>query len=798
YFGVPSSILILFSAACGNGGTTGPSTGSTSGTGGAEAACGDGFMQAGEECDNGVENADTAACTSQCKRATCGDSLIQADVEECDEGAKNADTGTCTTKCKSSTCGDGFLQGDEVCDNGAKNGDAAACTSQCKSASCGDGLVQTGVEECDLGLKNVDTGACTKACKNAACGDSLIEVGVEECDLGDMNVDTGVCTTKCKDAACGDGFLQMGEACDDGAQNGDNAACTSQCKTASCGDGLVLAGTEECDLGAMNSDTGLCTLACKSETCGDGLVGPNEQCDLGPLNSNGGMCTLSCQLSACGDGFLQAGEICDLGAMNSNSGACTLQCKPAACGDGFVQAGVEQCVLGAMNADTGACTVACKNGVCGDGLLRAGVEECDLAAMNSNAGVCTLSCKNAVCGDGLLGPGEFCDDGNMSNNDACNTSCKQASSTLWTQGYDGQTNGAEILNGVVTDAGGSIYTVGTVPVPGRGLDMVVRRYEPDGTLFWSSVYDGTISGDDGGFGIARGGNGVILVIGYETQANTGKNILVRAYTTEGGVNWTRRYSGALNLDDIGYSIASNAAGDVFFTAATRITAGQGEDIYVAKVAAFDGAPIWASVVNGSGNLDDEGQGIAVDPAGNVIVTGLIRSPTSMDAWVRKYTDSGQILWTKTNNGAANGMDFGASVATDPAGNIVVAGAETIPVQGLNGWIRKYDSAGNVIWTQSYDGPAHLDDSARGVAIDMLGNILVGGIETVAGGTTDGWVRRYSSAGATVWTAPFIGPASGNDGTRGVTFNNNAEVYACGFQTVVGPEGLDGWLRHYAP
>lgn len=130
--------------------------------------------------------------------------------------------------------------------------------------------------------------------------------------------------------------------------------------------------------------------------------------------------------------------------MNSNSGACTLQCKPAACGDGFTQAGVEQCDLGAMNADTGACTVACKAAICGDGLLQAGVEECDLAAMNSNAGICTLACKNAICGDGFKGPGEFCDDGNQTNNDVCNTSCKQAATALWTENYNGQVNGTEI------------------------------------------------------------------------------------------------------------------------------------------------------------------------------------------------------------------------------------------------------------------------------------------------------------------------------------------------------------------
>ncbi len=806
---VPFAILGLLSAACGGEGTpTGTggggsttSTTTTTGAGGAEAVCGDGFVQAGEDCDNGVENADTAACTSACKDASCGDSLIHADVEECDLGSMNTDTGACTTKCKSAACGDGFMQMGEECDDGAKNGDAAACTSQCKSATCGDSLVLVGVEECDLGVKNADTNVCTATCKNAVCGDSLVQTGVEECDLGDMNVDTGACTTKCKNAVCGDGFIQMGEECDDAAQNGDNAACTSQCKSATCGDGLVHTGVEECDLGAMNSDTGLCTLACKTEKCGDGLVGPNEQCDLGILNANDGVCTLACTSAACGDGFLQAGEICDLGAMNSNSGACTLQCQPAACGDGFVQANVEQCDLGAANADTGACTVACKSAACGDGLLHAGVEECDLAGMNSNAGVCTLACKNAICGDGLTGPGEFCDDGNQSNNDVCNTSCKQPSTTLWTQDYSGNVLGNETLNGVTTDAAGDVFTIGTVPVPGRDLDIVVRHYTPDGTLVWSSVYDGAFHGEDRGLGISRGPNGVILAIGYETQMNSAKDVWVRAYTTEGAINWTRKYGGGLNLDDIGYSAAANAAGEVFFAATAQVAGGQGKDIFISKVSGFNGTPVVSYTINGSGNLDDEGLGIAVDVNNDILVTGYTRTATSADVWVRKYKDNGNnftILWTKTFNGAANSTDFGASITTDAAANVVVAGVETVANQGTNGWIRKYDPAGNILWTQTYDGPAHLDDSARGVAIDASGNILVGGIETMAGGMTDGWVRRYTSAGATVWTSPFNGPANGNDGVRGVSFNDNAEVYACGFYDVLDGEAQNGWVRRYAP
>jgi hypothetical protein len=49
--------------------------------------CGDGIVQVGEECDDGVENSDTAAnaCRTTCVPASCGDGVVDAG-EECDSG----------------------------------------------------------------------------------------------------------------------------------------------------------------------------------------------------------------------------------------------------------------------------------------------------------------------------------------------------------------------------------------------------------------------------------------------------------------------------------------------------------------------------------------------------------------------------------------------------------------------------------------------------------------------------------------------------------------------------------------
>jgi len=198
---------------------------------GVEPVCGDGVVDPGEDCDDA--NADDAdACLSTCTAASCGDGVVQLDVEGCDDG---------------------------------NDIDSDACTSVCQVAECGDGFVEEGSEACDDG--NTDDGdSCTNACQEATCGDGILGPG-EQCDDGNANDDDD-CTTACAPASCGDGVVQAanGEECDDA--NEDNTdACLSTCLTATCGDGELYAGVEECDDGNEENIDGCLDTCSVARTC---------------------------------------------------------------------------------------------------------------------------------------------------------------------------------------------------------------------------------------------------------------------------------------------------------------------------------------------------------------------------------------------------------------------------------------------------------------------------------------------------------------------------------------------------
>jgi cysteine-rich repeat protein len=404
--------------------------------------CGNGQLDAGEQCDDGAANSDTApdACRTHCARAHCGDGVTDGG-EQCDD-QDTSNTDACTNTCLDARCGDGFTQPGrgESCDDGAANSDTAAnaCRMSCTSPRCGDAVVDTG-ERCDGGPANSDEtpNACRTDCNVPRCGDAVVDAG-EQCDEGPANDDAAAntCRTDCAVAHCGDGIIDAGEQCDAGALNSDVLAdrCRLDCRDPRCGDGVRDAG-EGCDDG-NGVDGDRCSNTCTDNPwCGDGAIDPGEQCDDGPANSDSvaDACRADCRRAFCGDDVADTGEPCDDGAQNSNTAAnaCRLDCTLPRCGDDVADAG-EQCDAGVANSDVAAdaCRSNCTAARCGDGVSDT-AEQCDNGAANSDVAVdaCRTDCAIAHCGDDVVDTGEQCDDGAANSDsaaDACRTTCRVA------------------------------------------------------------------------------------------------------------------------------------------------------------------------------------------------------------------------------------------------------------------------------------------------------------------------------------------------------------------------------------
>jgi hypothetical protein len=166
-------------------------------------------------------------------------------------------------------------------------------------------------------------------------------------------------------------------------------------------------------------------------------------------------------------------------------------------------------------------------------------------------------------------------------------------------------------------------------------------------------------------------------------------------------------------------------------------------------------------------------GVATDGSGNVYVvgdtTGNIAGTASNNgaAFVRKYDLNGTVVWTRQFGNATTTR--ATSVAPDSSGNVYVAGYTGALLGGTyygtnDAFLRKYDSSGNVLWTQQFG--TTWTDRANGVAVDGSGYAyVVGAAGTALTGTLAdapiAFIRKFDTSGGTLWTKQWA--SSANDG-----------------------------------
>ena len=208
-------------------------------------------------------------------------------------------------------------------------------------------------------------------------------------------------------------------------------------------------------------------------------------------------------------------------------------------------------------------------------------------------------------------------------------------------------------------------------------------------------------------------------------------------------------------------VAIDAAGNVYeaLSAAGSVN-GQpyvaGNDLVLVKRGPAGNA-IWTREL-GSTRLE-RAYGVAVDPQGDVVVTGYTNGDldgghagnTSDDVFVVKFDPDGNREWLR-QIGVPGVADRGYAIATDAAANVYVTGYTRGNLGAPNVGdkdviVAKLDPAGTQLWVRQFGSTG--EDKAWGVAATgdgiRLGGMTSGALGTPAG-ALDGWVARYDAAG----------------------------------------------------
>ena len=383
----------------------------------------------------------------------------------------------------------------------------------------------------------------------------------------------------------------------------------------------------------------------------------------------------------------------------------------------------------------------------------------------------------------------------------------------------------DVALALTVDGSGRILVTGYSANTSFYLDMVIWRITDSGDLDTTFngqgwvVHDGAAGGaaDDVGRDIVTDGTGRILVAGFSEGSFGDDDMVIWAYDDAGtldpsfGSGGIVTHHNAAGGDgwDMGRGITLDASGKILVTGASY-KLGSGDEMTIWR---YDAAGVLDTSFGGTGfvlhgnaaggDLDDEGDVIAVDPSGRIVVAGKsYGGPTHYDMVTWRYDSAGvldaafgQGGFTLHHNAAGgDNYDEGHGLGLDPSGRVLIAG------ESFSG-----TSSDMVLW--AYDGAGILDpsfgsgglvvsnnaaggngaDLAGGMVLDGLGRILVGGLSRGAS-DDDMVIWRFDAAGSPDLTFGTAGVAvhdsaaggGSHDGGEDITLDGSGRILVAGW------------------
>jgi hypothetical protein len=326
----------------------------------------------------------------------------------------------------------------------------------------------------------------------------------------------------------------------------------------------------------------------------------------------------------------------------------------------------------------------------------------------------------------------------------------------WARTYNGPGDGYDDANGIAVDSAGSIYVCGSSTGTTTGSDFTVIKWNTNGTQLWIVRVNGSANSTDLASAIVLDNNANVYVTGYLSVTGQGRDFQTRSYNAAGALRWTRSYNGPASGLDESWNIAIDDNGNVAVSGNSENASGN-SDYYTQKYRGSDGVVLWSARYNGSASGTERPQAIGFDTADNLYVTG----GSNGDYATLKYNGAtGAVLWTRRLDGG--NFDTANDLKTIGSQGVVITG-HMLTGASTYDWVTvRYDTSGNILWQQAYNGPGNSDDHAYTLTTDSGGNVLVTG--DVANNYT---TVMYSPSGNLVQVYTYNGTANAFDTARAV-------------------------------
>ncbi|MBC7978404.1 MAG: hypothetical protein H7138_25750 [Myxococcales bacterium] len=403
----------------------------------------------------------------------------------------------------------------------------------------------------------------------------------------------------------------------------------------------------------------------------------------------------------------------------------------------------------------------------------------------------------ALCGNGIVESGEQCDGGEIAGLPCPVTCAFDPGQELWVARL-GEAGIPEFAGGIAVDDIGAVFVGGYFADPDFIVYGRVARLEPDGTWTWSQTTSSSTADVAHEYlDVDVDAEGDLVFAAGEIGNLCG----LSAWTRSGDLAWTVTHDpGGPDSRFKAESVVSMPRGRVLVACAQTDPAGvnplhlleydrQGELIVTTVI--DDPVPSPSNVI--------------VDPQLARSVTGQSFAfgcgapvPRPFDAWISVYDARGVPLWDMTADGPVDfDVDYYSQVAFGPDDGIVAVG--TFHAESSDIWVHAFDADGTQRWRATYSDPV-FEDVGTGAAVGTDGSVFAHGYTRVDdAGDVDHWLRKYDSEGTELWTQTWSDPDSSFSWDYGSELAIDPSGFVLALGTAYTPDGeQDVIVRKIAP
>lgn len=334
--------------------------------------------------------------------------------------------------------------------------------------------------------------------------------------------------------------------------------------------------------------------------------------------------------------------------------------------------------------------------------------------------------------------------------------------TLWTRKFQNGVN--SLPKGVISDSIGNSY-ITFLNGPDFGpYNIVTIKFNPQGVQQWLKIYDS--GGNDQPTDIIMDRYNNIYVAGL-----TGDESLVIKYNPIGDTLWIRKYTEAGFRFPV-TSIDIDTKNNVYIGGLKGNISNGTQNYFAMK---YDSTGFFKWVTSYNLNVLAVLNKVKVDLNFNVFITGQNLNGRILTI---KYDSNGVEQWQRVFSSPVTGGDRATDMGIDNFGNIILTGyGSGVGAGNFDYVIIKYNTSGDSLWVKRFNGAANDNDEAYSLALDDSNNIYVTGRSISAGVSWDYLTIKYSSLGAQLWTVSYNNNA--NDIAFKVAVDKNNNVFVTG-------------------